>query len=659
MTRPDRINIVHGALILFSAGLIAQAAKVQIIHGKYWTDQGKRQHFFASTLPSSRGEILDASGETLVESRELTHIAIAPPQVRDTQAVMRAMKGSGIPDSIANLVFRPGRKWLDLPGVYNPTDVEKLIGIRGVHTSPDMRRVFSASPGIQRIVGRLGPNGVALDGIESTMDSTLRGDSSRNSVARDKRGNALESPSDLSDNGRGGATVVLTINRALQDICERELATAIDSLHAGGGDIVVMNPRTGDLLALASQRSDAGAFANTAITEPFEPGSTLKPFTAAALLQKKRATPDEIIDTYQGKFEIDGRTITDTHPADRLSLSDVIKFSSNIGIVRFGERLTPREKYENFRDFGFGAVTGVPLPAESNGILREPKTWSRQTPASVLMGYEIAVTPLQLVTAYSALANGGELLEPHVVKEVRAPNGDVIYRAGRRVVRRVVDPAVAETVQRMLLGVVEGGTATKADLQTFEVAGKSGTARRTVRGAGYGAGNYTASFVGLFPGNDPQYVVLVKLDSPQGNHYAGGEIAAPVTNVILRAALAARDAALNRETLAASEKRVPGSGALPGTGAAETVAILEPTDSDAGSVSYVVHLPAQNHPAPVTLSSRVIPNVTGMSLRAAAHALHTAGFRVELVNAPMIETSPAAGTVAMAGTTVRLGRPTQ
>src|SRR4051812_15194726 len=246
--------------------------------------------------------------------------------------------------------------------------------------------------------------------------------------------------------------------------------------------------------------------------------------------------------------------VDDMHKAGSLSLTDVIRYSSNVGIVEFGQRLTPGQKYETFRDLGFGMPIGVPLPAEAPGTLREPRQWSRQTSASILMGYEIAVTPLQLVTAYAAIANGGELLEPHLVKEIRLPEGKVVYSAEPKVVRRVMSFDVSRTVQKMLLAVVQEGTATKADLATFDVAGKSGTARRTSRDEGYTAGNYTASFVGLFPGNDPQYVVLVKLDSPKGGHYAGGDIAAPVTQIVLRAALSARDAALNREDLAASEK---------------------------------------------------------------------------------------------------------
>lgn len=659
MPRPNRLTIIHGVLVIFAAALIAQLAKVQIVHGKEWAEQGRRQHFFSSSLPAARGDIRDANGETLVESRELTRIAIAPPEVRDTARLLRAMRQSRIPDAVLKLVTDSRRKWIEVPGLFDPPEVASLLAMRGVHPISVMQRVYSASPGIRRIVGRLDPTGKALDGVESALDSVLRGEGSRTTIARDKRGNALGSPNDLGAGGHAGATVVLTINHALQDICERALSEAIDSAHASGGDIVVMNPRDGDVLALASERSDPAAVANTAVTEPFEPGSTLKPFVVAALLTKKRARPGDVVDTHNGTFEIDGRTITDTHPAAFLSLSDVVKFSSNIGIVTFGERLTPREKYENFRDFGFGAPTGIALPAESPGILREPKTWSKQTPASVLMGYEIAVTPLQLVTAYSAIANGGDLLEPHIVKEIRSVEGEVLYRADKRVIRHVISPEVARTVQQMLLGVVQGGTATKADLQTFEVAGKSGTARRVQPGHGYGAGNYTASFVGLFPGDDPQFVVLVKIDSPQGGRYGGGDIAAPVTRVVLRAALAARDAALNRQTLAASEKRdtaraVVSTGITP-----ETVAVVSPPDSDAGSVSYVVHLPPPNHTAPVTVTSRVVPDVRGMTLRSAVHTLHAAGFRVQLVASSAMRTAPGAGTVALAGTTVQLGHPIQ
>jgi len=429
-----------------------------------------------------------------------------------------------------------------------------------------------------------------------------------------------------------------------------------------------MNPHTGEILALASNRVGHTSFSNTALTEPFEPGSTLKPFVAASLMERGRARPSDLVNTHNGRLDLDGRTITDMHKAAQLSLSDVIRFSSNIGIVEFGRRLTPRQKYEMFRDLGFGMPLGVPLPAESPGTLREPKEWSRQTSASILMGYEIAVTPLQLVTAYSAIANGGEVLEPHLVKEVRSLDGKVIYRAEPRSVRRVMSGEVARTVQEMLLAVVQEGTATKADLQTFDVAGKSGTARRTSQNAGYTAGNYTASFVGLFPGKDPQYVVLVKLDNPKGKHYSGGDIAAPVTQIVLRAALAARDAALNREDLATSEKTAVGSAMRePSRDPTEHIDAasydpsdnLRPRDPDEGTRSYLVDLPAARSSAPIAVTPRAVPDVQGLSVREAVRALHASGFRVRLTIGSPAGTSPAAGAVSPPGIIVQLTRPPQ
>ena len=506
----------------------------------------------------------------------------------------------------------------------------------------------------------------------------LRGDSGRTRMARDRDGRALDSPGGWTDQPRPGSTVMLTINNALQDICERQLALAVDSLQADGGDIVAMNPHTGEILALASNRVGRTSFSNTAVTEPFEPGSTLKPFVAASLLEKGRARPTDVVDTHNGRLELDGRVINDVHKSASLSLADVIRYSSNIGIVEFGQRLTPRQKYETFRDLGFGMQLGVPLPAESPGTLKEPDEWSKQTSASILMGYEIAVTPLQLVTAYSAIANGGEVMEPHLVKEIRSSDGKVIYRAEPKPIRRVMSGEVARTVQQMMLAVVQEGTSTKADLATFDVAGKSGTARRTSVNQGYVRGSYTASFVGLFPGTDPQYVVLVKIDTPRGGHYGGGDIAAPVTKIVLRAALAARDAALNRDDLAASEKIVPTKNAASSTGGAHDEPVsselaervekpnrdsydpnrnVRARDAEEGAAPFVVDLPAKPKSAPVAIAPRAVPDVRGLSVRQAVRALHAAGFRVRLQSSASTGTLPAAGTIAAPGSLVQLSIP--
>ena len=656
MAAPNRVAIVHGVLVLFAVALVVRAAKVQIIDGKQWSERAKRQQFFTSSAPAPRGDILDAGGKPLVESRELVKIAVALPEVRDTAFAIRALRSSRLDATPVRAAIARKRRWVELPGLHDPARISLLVKLNGIHFTPVLQRVYAPSGGVRRIVGGLDGKGIPLDGIELGLDTVLRGDSAPVTLARNRDGRALETPDGWSNPPRPGSTVTLTINSGLQDICERELSVAVDSLGATGGDIVVMNPHTGEILAMATNRAGRSAWANTAITEPFEPGSTLKPFVAAALLTRGRARPDEIIPTFNGKLELDGRTIVDMHKAPRLSLADVIRFSSNVGIVQFGQRLTPREKFDTFRDLGFGMASGVPLPAESPGTLREPASWSRQTPASILLGYEIAVTPLQLVAAYAAIANGGELLEPHLVKEIRSPEGEVLYRAQPRTVRRVMSREIALAMREMLLAVVREGTATKADLETFAVAGKSGTARRTSLNAGYTAGNYTASFVGLFPAEDPQYVVLVKLDSPSGSRYAGGDIAAPVTRIVLRAALAARDAALDREGLLAAGE----SAAAPASrqrSADTSIKSAERVSEPVPPSSYVVHLPPKPKPAPAVRPPRMIPDVAGLTLRGAVRALHARGFQVRVVTAATMSTSPAAGAIAAAGSVVHLGYP--
>jgi cell division protein FtsI/penicillin-binding protein 2 len=663
MIRPSRLTIIYLALLVFGAALIAQSAKLQLVEGETWAQRARALHFDADTVPAPRGPILDASGSVLVDSHELVHVDIAPREVVDRPRLADMLREIRVSPELIQRASDPQVKWFSLPDLYVASEIAALTAMRGVHAKTVMQRDFATAGGIRRIVGRVGSDGRPLDGIELAMDAVLRGDTTGIRRAVDVRGRGIDAPAGWRSPPRAGSSLTLTINETLQEICERALVRASDSLRADGGDIVVMNPFSGEILAMASLRANPGTVANTAVAEPFEPGSTLKPFIAAALLERRRAQPDEVIETFNGHAILEGRLVTDDHKAPRLSLSDVIRYSSNVGIVRFAERLTPREKFETLRDFGFGMGTGVPLPAEAEGTLREPFRWNRTSGSSIVMGYEVAVTPLQLVAAYSAIANGGNLMEPHLVKEIRSPDGELVYRAKPRVIRRVVNPAVARDVQQMLLGVVESGTATRADLATYLLGGKSGTARRTVQGKGYVLGNYTASFVGLFPADKPQYVVLVKLDSPRQAYY-GGEIAAPVTKVILRAALAARDAALDRSELASVERvrRAMGTvdtlaeaGALALESPAELVADSSAAEEQAEAREAVTfRLPYVGHAKPVDQSERAVPDVSGLALRDAVRALHHSGFRVRLVSQRGSATVPAAGTPLAAGSIVKL-----
>jgi cell division protein FtsI (penicillin-binding protein 3) len=635
-------------LALFAIAIVVKAAHIQLGQRARWVARAERQQSTERIVPASRGDILDADGQMLAQSRETVKLDVAPPEVRDRAALRTALLRAGVPAEFARRAADASRKWVTLPGRYLASDVNRISAMRGVYTTPVIERAYSSSTGTRRIIGHVDNNGRALDGVELALDSVLAGRPGSVTVMRDGRGRKFESPMAPSVTPITGNTVVLTINQQLQEIAERALSDAVTRMSAEGGDVVVVDPANGDVLAMASQRDDPLATASTALTEPYEPGSTMKPFIAATLLEKGRARETDVVNTHNGQFTINGRMISDEHAAPQLSLADVLRFSSNIGIVQFALRLSPGEEYEALRDFGFGMATGLAYPVEASGTLREPARWSKQSANSLAMGYEVAVTPLQLATAYGALANGGELLQPQLVKEIRSPEGEVLYKRERRVVRRVVSPAVARRVRTMLRNVVEGGTAVRADLGSFELAGKTGTSRRIVNGR-YAQGQHISSFVGLFPADRPQVVILVKIINPRGA-YVGGLTAAPVTKAVIEAALASRNAALDRGSLAASRREK-----TPPRANADSVRVTDVASTDSsGSTPFVALLPAPRIPAARPLPPRAVPAVEGLPIRRAVHALNSAGLRVQLVSGSSGGTIPAAGTVVPAGTLVRL-----
>jgi cell division protein FtsI (penicillin-binding protein 3) len=650
MNKPGRTTLIHAALVLFALALVTRAAMVQLWQGKSWEAKAQRQHWASADVPAPRGRILDESGAPLAESRELVRLKIAPRELRDARKTARALREAGVASAWATRATDRKRAWVELPGRFLPGEVAELTAMRGVYVEPAIERVYTSRQATRRVIGRVDAEGRAVDGLELALDSLLRGRGGRGTVAREAQGRRFETPMDTALAPRPGDDLVLTVNQELQEIAERALGDAVARTNASGGDIVILDPHSGEIRAMSSRRSDPRSMGSPAFVETFEPGSTLKPFTASALLSRGLARTTDVVNTENGVFTIERRTIRDVHKSEALSLADVIRWSSNIGIVKFAQRLSPGEQYETLRDFGFGTPTGVQYPSEAAGTLRPPDAWSRQSAASLAMGYEIGVTPIQLAAAYGAIANGGELLEPTLVKEVRTPDGTVRYRHERRVVRRAMPRAVADTIRRMLVSVVDSGTAKTAGLGQFAVAGKSGTARRSLPGRGYVRGAYTASFVGLFPADDPQYVVLVKLDDPEGDYY-GGKTAAPVSKVVMEAAIAARDAALDRGALAArSTRRAPEASVELAGGerapSAEAAVLDEPS---------VFSLPSGARRPPASPENRTVPDVRGMPVREAVHALHEAGFRVRLSGLGSVTSlSPDAGQTARQGDLVRL-----
>ena len=666
MLQATRLRIVQGVLVAFAVALVIRSAWVQLWQGERWERLAARQHFSSSALPAPRGEILDVAGVPLAQSEVRVRLNIAPNEVKEPRRLARDLRRLGIDAATIRRAIDPKKKWLEISKQFMPSDVAVVSAMRGVHPVPTVQRDYVPLDGLRRIVGRTNADDSGKDGLELVLDSLLHGERGSTKALRAASGQQYESLDAMTQPPRPGHTVTLTVSYVMQDICDRALAEAVDHLDASGGDIVVLEPTRGEIRCLASNRRSQVSTSAMGLIEPFEPGSTLKPFIAGRMVETGRARMDEVIETYNGKYKTKCRTLTDVHKAARLSLADVIKYSSNIGIARFTERLSKRDLYETLRDFGFGAPTGIAYPSEASGVLREPRSWSCSSQASIAIGYEVSVTPVQLAAAYGAIANDGLLLAPTLVKTIRDADGEVVYEHQPQVVRRVLEPRTARMLRDVLEGVVDSGTATDAGLATFDLGGKSGTARRTVVGArGYKQDSYTATFVGLFPARNPQYVVLVKLDNPTGTYY-GGKTAAPVAKAVIQAAISARDASLDRGDLASQRARyVPPSGT---TAERRAVAGSHATTATPQPRYALVDSTPLPPPARVRFDLRAdtarpeareqvtVPDVRGLPVRAAARELHRAGLRVAFVSGAAYQVSPPPGTLVAGGTLVRVAR---
>jgi cell division protein FtsI (penicillin-binding protein 3) len=393
-----------------------------------------------------------------------------------------------------------------------------------------------------------------------------------------------------------------------------------------------------------SRRRGRNSTAWSAATVPYEPGSTIKPFTIASLLMEEKATLEDSIYGEEGSYRVNGRTITDTHELGWVTLREGFVESSNIVMAKAASRLKAPEQYRRLRDFGFGVATGVGYPSESGGLLREPRLWSRQSTASLSFGYEISVTPLQLAMGYAAIANGGLLMEPVLVREVRGRDGSTQRSVAPRAVRRVVTEEVSKKLRTLLGDAVEFGTGRSASLGSWRVAGKTGTAR-FARGGSYVRGAYIATFAGFFPAEDPQIVFLVKIDRPRGDYYAS-LTAAPVTKATLQAALAARGTPLDRSAVAVATL---GESTVPAADAEEAATVVQAVHT-AGEPVVLVPATATRGGERDQDVKRDVPDVSGRSLRDAVRTLHAAGFRVRVEGSGLV-----ASTAPLAGRSIRVG----
>jgi cell division protein FtsI (penicillin-binding protein 3) len=634
----------------FAVGILAvltRAAQLQIVDAERWEQEASRQRTEKVVLPARRGALYDRNGIPLAITQEFYHVGIAPNELEDIRsAFVLLVRNLGVSAPVLDREFQARKRWIYLDGPFNATQVQPLRHVRGIHLAGEFQRFYPSRDLARPIIGGLAPDrSVGAAGLEGALDSLLTGRPGEAVLLKDRAGRRYDSPGRRTRDPVAGNDVTLTLDAELQEIAERGLDDAIREMHAEGGDVVFLDPNSGELLALASrQAASGGAPSASTFTDPFEPGSTAKLFTAAALLMHQRVAPSDAVSGEDGVWNMpttsrgQTRRITDTHVSHgMLTLARAVQVSSNIGMAKFSQRLRPEEQFEMLRDFGFGTPTGAEFPGESRGILAFPHRWQPMyTRASLAMGYEFAVTPVQLAAAYAAIANDGVLLTPTLVREVRDPEGKILYRHRPEPVRRVVTSEVASELRELLREAAGAeGTGERAQLANYAVLGKTGTAVRFVDGH-YVHGQYTASFAAIFPADHPQLVVIVKIDNPRGSYY-GGSTAAPMTRQMLQQALASRRVAIDRGRMAANDTAPP--------------APPRPQAVAPGPAPVVVTLPYR--PPKLDNTPRPVPDVTGRSIREAALALHRRGFRVNLRGlGRIVRTVPAAGENAAPGASV-------
>lgn len=540
-----RIRLVGFCFLIAFSFIVVRAFQLQVLGQEEWRKRADRQHQKSVPLTPKRGTIYDQGGEELALSIEVDSIYLEPTKIAETEKVVEVLsKTLALPKSSMREKARSKKSFLWVKRQISLAEGDKIRAAKlaGVGFTKEHRRFYPNSELGAHVLGFTGIDPKGLEGVELEYDGVVQGEGGYLLVERDALGRGLGSGSLVVEGSQRGANLYLTLDKHVQYIAEKELAAGVAKAGARGGSAVVVDPRTGRILAMANyplynpnaiKKYGPSHWRNRAVCDTYEPGSTLKVFLMAAALNEKLVTPNKIIDCEQGSYRVGGRTIHDHHPYGRITASEVIKVSSNIGSAKIGKALERERLYRYLTDFGFGRPTGIDLPGESSGLLRPPNAWFEVDLAAISFGQGMTATPIQLARATSAIANGGQLIDMPIVERIVNDRGDVIEERKPEVVRQVVSAEVARQVREMMALVVgQGGTGTLAAVPGFKVAGKTGTAQKVdpVTG-GYSVDKRVASFIGMVPAEAPQLVVVVEIDEPSKQVY-GGLVAAPVFSEI-------------------------------------------------------------------------------------------------------------------------------
>lgn len=538
-----RMYVVLTLLSLLPLLVAVQIARIHVSEGSDLRAEGQRQASSFASIPAIRGAVYDRAGRSLAVNAARYDLALDPSVSGFEQ------ESHSFIERLSKLTGRPASQFRRrVEQRSSPQYVQLLRGISerqkasveawavpGLLLEPSFARRYNYGKTASHVLGFVNPEGSGLAGLELQYDEYLKGADGRRAVKRDRLGRIKAYVDGIVVEPRHGESLILTIDLLRQTILEEELARGIAEVKAKAGTAVAIDPHTGAVLAMANvptfDPNHSGAYPaesrrNRAITDRLEPGSTFKLVAALAAVEQKIVRMEDSVDTGDGWVVLQGRTLRDVHAHGTIPFRDVIAVSSNVGTAKVVSDLDPGTFYQYARNLGFGQPTWIDLPGEVAGRLKRPAEWSGTTLTSMSIGYEVDVTPMQLATAYAALANGGLLVRPYIVSERRDVTGHTTWTAKQDSVRRAFKQATAQTILPAFEDAVDFGTATNAQLEGLAVAGKTGTARKVTNGY-YEAGAYRASFVGFFPADDPQVVLAIVVDEPQTSSY-GGSAAAPI-----------------------------------------------------------------------------------------------------------------------------------
>lgn len=534
-------KIVLGVLLLAGFTMVlGRLVQLQVLQAAELSVKADRQHQKSVTVEGGRGSIYDRSGKVLAMNMEVPSVFGMPASLDNPSGVARDLaRVLRVRADEIEKKLRQERSFVWIARKVDPEQGRKLerLSLDGIGTIMEGRRYYPKGALLSHVLGFAGMDGQGLEGIERRYDPYLRGEKRQIVLQRDALGRTVF-PKGLTEQGpSAGHSVTLTIDEVIQYIAEKELDEVVAATQAKSGVVIVMEPKTGAVLAMAmAPRFDpnslrglsADRWRNRVVTDAYEPGSTLKIFLAAAALEEHAMTPSSLINAENGRMTVAGTVIHDHEKAKWMTFTQAIQRSSNIAAAKIAMALGEDRLFRYLKAFGFGERTEIDLPGESTGLIKEPHEWGRRTLASVAMGQEIGVTALQLASAVSAVANGGWLMRPYVVSEIRDARGQLVAQVTPQVRRRPITAETARKLGTILEGVITAGTGSKAAVAGYRVAGKTGTAQKIDPDTGaYSSSLFVASFAGYVPAEDPRLTIVAIIDEPQGETW-GGTVAAPM-----------------------------------------------------------------------------------------------------------------------------------